>query len=748
MPRGKVHVSPFFDMLEGTRALEIENKSLDTGIIPLLDSEINFDCSQGRSLPEVAAVMNYLLRSFVGWVNGNSLLVTVLSCRYMYDLLCNFKKTNKVSETDFVNRCLHPHPYTPDSSEESDYVNIVLRGFTISFAKILSFFLKISLDVLYEEEDITTRAMDLSFFCATPYEDVYQPLEAAIEYLKDESTVPGHKQAMLHLELAKRLLKLSDTMTKTILLFEESAPVDVSYIKEAVEILDQLKSESFVDVPELLVSRFVQVDANNRHIPSPNDVVEKEEALNKLSEILLSISQIPAVFTSLENSSQLLCYLKHDVGLNMARSANALVRGFFQLFFIRDDRSIAGLDQSISTFAIQCMESLCLVNNSIMDTELWVIEGTSDVGTVKNECIDKISRFLDELDSAFYQRLSVFGSNRCRQRQLLTRNLVIWDSLQFSSENMEVDLFRYGIGDKIIQSESPDQPALALSSYIYYVKLSMMTEVVLSGFEHDLYQPSEAHMMYWYAGELYAHMHQHLLGRLRDINTNKLAWINNITKRAKKAKGAKRDSLRAQHQRLVTEAVPILTVNMALIETHLMPTAVTMYYLCRAVSMAIQLLRCILGPEKVFLPLKNEEKMYRLRMKPWSSIGTPEVPSYSRFLESNNISETLANLTGEARNREMLKIANNIERELESVKLSSEKVLTNFNTNELLKSRLHFGENKHMNDWFNGIHSTCESYLQELKGVHKFFEGNGYRLQTKGGGCVYFPIYHLTSKQL
>ena len=57
MPAGRVQVSPYFDMIGGTRALEVGNKSLDTGLIDLKPSDVYFDCAESRSLPEVAAVM-------------------------------------------------------------------------------------------------------------------------------------------------------------------------------------------------------------------------------------------------------------------------------------------------------------------------------------------------------------------------------------------------------------------------------------------------------------------------------------------------------------------------------------------------------------------------------------------------------------------------------------------------------------------------------------------------------------------
>lgn len=743
MPRGKVEASPYFDMLEGTRALEIGNKSLDTGLIELLTDEINFECSQGRPLLEVAAIMNSMIRSLVPWLDGLSLLVTVLSSRYMYDLLTNFKRNYKVEEADFINRRLHPEGLSLPDTEESAYVNIVLRGFVITLAKSLSVFLKIALDVLYEEEDMTTRSMDLSYFCTTPYEFIYPVLEEAIKYLEMRPNAPSQNACLIHLELVKRMLKISFSMNDSVELFKSNPPANVNYLQEAVKFLSDLKKETFVEISDLLVSRFVQVDCNNRHIPSPNIFVTQEEASNRLITIFQAIEKILHTFSKFKNSSQLLTYLEYNVGAKMSRNSSAVVRGFFQLYFIRDDKSIAGLEETVSNFGIRCMESICLVANSVMSPEKWNLESTSDPELVKNECLQKISHLLDDFDAAFYQKLNVFGNNRCRQRQLLTRNLVTWDSLQFNSENTEVHLFRYGIGDRISQQGSVDQPALSISSYIYYVKLSMMIEVVLSGFEHELYRASEAHIMYWYAGELYAHVHQHLSGRLRDINVFKLAWIHNIPKRVKKAKGAKKDALRVQHQQLVAEAVPILQENIALIEAHLTPLSMLHYYLCRGVSMAIQVLQCLLEPLNAASQLESDEKMYRLRMKPFSSIGTPELPTYARFREANNIGLTLNDLEGQARTLTMLNIAKNIENELESVKKSSADVMENFKNNEMLRERLHFEDNEYMKTWYSGVVNTCDSYIQQLRGLHNFDMLRRFKLRSKKGSDFYFPIYYL-----
>ncbi|WPK25768.1 hypothetical protein PUMCH_003096 [Australozyma saopauloensis] len=730
-------------MLEGTRALEIGNERLDTGLIKLRPSEILFDSSKGRPMDKVAAVMNELLNSFMAWVNGLALLVTMLSCRYVYDLLENFKRNYKIEEADFINTRMHPKGYTPEDSEESQYVNIVLRGYTIGLIKVLSIFLKIAMDVLYEEEDITTRSMDLNYFCTLSVEQVEGPLDEAISYLEKKPHVPFQREALLHLMLVKNLLKLSISMNERVDLFNARETLDVSHLHESVEILDELRTYQYVSLPESLFSRFVQVDCNNRHIPTSNVTLSSTEAIDILRGIVTSIQEVLLQIPNIQNEAQLILYLQHSIGEEMAHSASAIVRGFFQLFFIRDDKSICGLDETVGSLALRSMSSLCLVANSISDVDSWHIENTSDALTVRNDCFAKVSLLFDDIDSAFYQKLSVYGNNRCRQRQLLNRNLVLWDSLQYNAEVVEMHLSEYGIGDKLIQEGVPDQPCLAISSYIYYEKLCMMTEVVLTGFEQDTYRPSEAHMMYWYASELFAHTHQHLAGRLKEINSSKLKWINNMSKKIKKAKGPKKEALRSTQKRLVEEAVPILEENLAAIEQYLVPVSMTQYYLCRAVSMSVQLLEHFVKLPDTNSSLATPEKLYSLRMKPWSSIGTPELPPYERYKESNNIPETLAKYEGEALSRMLSKIITSVETKLDTVKKSVDTVMDNFEKDEKIKARYHFDDNRYMKKWQKEVVSTCDSYLKELEACRHFTGTEKHRLRSKKGHSRLFPIYYL-----
>ena len=780
MPAGRVQVSPYFDMIEGTRALEIGNKSLDTGLIDLKPSDVYFDCAESRSLPEVAAVMDALLRSFMAWLDGLSLLVTVLSCRYVYEILQNYKRTGCLADTNFYDSRVrgmgefsgglpggssaesegHTSAQSVDSSgatggvegslelhRNNAYVNTVLCAYVIGLLKLVSVFINVAMEVLYEEEDIITSSMDLNFFTETPLEQVHERLEKAIAYLQStlgasiELAAPAELAALLHLQLIRQLLQLPTTLNERIELFEGKRTVDLACLDETTAILHKLRSQTYVSVPELLFSRFVQVDCNNRHTPSPNTMVSTETALDNLTAVIQSIKTMIGDVSALRNDRQLLLYLQHNMGDEITASASAIVRGIFQVFFIRDDRSIAGLQESVSSLGLRRMESLCVVESSVMDASSWPLESTSEAEQLKNHCLAKISQLLGDFDAAFYQYLSGYCHNRCRQRQLLTRNLLLWESLQYTAESVEIELFAHGIGDTLGSGSYAGHPALPLSSYIYYEKLCMMVSVALMGFEQDVYSDFDAPIMYWYAGTIYAHIHQHLTGRMMEINASKLAWILALPQTIGHAKGTKKTALRAAHLRLVAEVVPKLVTNIAVIEEHLAPMTAANCTFCRGVSKVVLLFRALLQRDTSSTLLASEEQAFRLRMKPWSLIGTPEVPTYSQYTSQDRVTAAVTRFDGKKKSIIVQRIAQDTARELESAKKECEKTVANFNENEGLRP-LHYCAGTYMDSWQRGVVETCDAYIEQLTKIGECPEMK-VRMRRRSETSPYHPIYYL-----
>ncbi|KAM9915221.1 hypothetical protein OXX80_014205, partial [Metschnikowia pulcherrima] len=102
MEDGKIVATSNFDMLEGARALEMGNARLDTGLLKLTKAELSFDSSKGQPLSAVVSTMNKLFISYMSWLEGSSLSVTILSCRYVLDFLQSYRRCRQVKLSSFI----------------------------------------------------------------------------------------------------------------------------------------------------------------------------------------------------------------------------------------------------------------------------------------------------------------------------------------------------------------------------------------------------------------------------------------------------------------------------------------------------------------------------------------------------------------------------------------------------------------------------------------------------------------------
>lgn len=759
MPKGGVIASPFFDMLEGARAVEMGNVKLDTGLIELKDSELSFDACQGQSLATVVAVMDSLMVLYMSWLQGLSLLVTVLSCRYVLDFLENFKAHPIVSSASFVNRRLHGPEYVCGTDYTHNLVNIVLRGFVVGLCKHIGFCRSVGISVLYDEEDLTTRSMDFDFLSQIAPESAVVEIEKAEAWMRSSGRLGDDESlalCMKFLYLVKQLVLLENILFIQLKLFA-AKDLSIPCLQEALKIISELSNIEHVELPKGSVSRFVQLDCNNKHIPSPNYSITSEEAYANLKGLLESVQVFINQFVAVQNVGQLETLLDYTIAPKMTAEYNVIARGLFQLFFIRDDKSIAGLDESVGTISIRLMERLSLCGNSMMKPEEWTIQGPGNLEAIRASCLSKVSQLLDDVEAAVFQKLSVCGNNRCRQRQLNNRNIVVWDLLQFNAEQIELELFNFGIGDRI--APGVEQAALGVSSFVYFQKLVLMVDVALSGFEQELYKPYEAAHMFWLAGYFAQLNRNHLQTRVSQINLGKLASISALSKKIKKSKaGPKKDSMRQTFHRMEEMVAPQVQLNLNHIEKFLIPSNQALSVVCTTISHVIELLRSassLLNTDPD--ALVDREKLYNLRMKPWSSVGVPEMPTFAQYCKSNGVYKV------EPKSQRAITLAADMKERLnEAQKLLNNLIQLIEQRDTVVKDIIYTGGEEDIVAWFHALQKTCVAYQVELVKFTKLLKGQEiqpslehksaesdcpnqpkYQLVSRGGYHPYFPIYSL-----
>ncbi|QWU89113.1 hypothetical protein CA3LBN_003436 [Candidozyma haemuli] len=749
MKPGNVVASQYFDMLEGSRAIEIGNLRLDTGLIKLKQEEIMFDAAAPQDVDNVLGSMNHITMSLMSWFSGSSLPVTLLSNRYVLDFLQSYHRSGgQLDKTSLVNHRLHKDGFTEPDSDESLLVNKVLRAFVAGICKFSGVVREIALNVLYDEEDLTTRNMDLDMLSAVDPSVIIETIEEAKAWVQVKE-----KSGLLidYLSLAAALVSICDVVRSTISLYYPGEKLSFPCIENIKELAKKLENENLGLGPELSVSKFVQTDCNNKHIPYDNFLVEQKKAYTDLWKMAAEIETFVTAFSKFDNVRQLQSFLRFSMAPRMTADYSSVARGFYQLFFIRDDKSIVGSEESVGSTAIRLMENLSCAGTSVLDTASWKIpeEDPFKKEQMHRDALSRIGALLDDIENAMYKMLSNYGNNKCRQRQFDNQTIVIWDTLQYTSENLELYLFsKFAIGDRL----APDsmEPALPVTAFAYHTKLNVMLETILSGFELNLYKPFEAAQMYWYASYLAENDHANISVRVKQINNGKLASVSSLAKKIKKAKaGPKKEEFKKLHKALTEAAVPQVKNNMSYIEQFLEPSILAIQMLCIAVSQTLLLYQS-LGANMGKPPaIVDDELLYNLRMKPWRSVEVPACPSFTEYQEATEFYTSFGKLGPDMKKQRYIDVIGDLRRNFSGALQLLSDIVEKFDTDSM--KSFFKGSEKDARSWYDNIRKTCGAYLEELQSLESKIKTDSVESDTKVKISEtyheYFPIYTMVTKQ-
>lgn len=681
----KVVQSPLFDLLEGTRAIEINNPKLDTGLIPLTEEEIHFDCCKPIDEDELCGIMNKVLRLFSSWLDNSSLPLTVLSCRYVQNIVENY--------TYSLNKeIIHTLQFTGGKYDEStieyQLTHKVLRSFIIGISKFIGICITIGLNVLYEEEDLITRAMDLNFLSEILSDDILLELNRAIEWCKSLN-LRNKALIISHLRLALNLNELPIIFSIPINLFRDINDLNckniIQMLNEGAINAKTIQNYNYDDfnIPNGSISKSIQINLDNRNIPGEIYMIDNDKALKQYELIFVQIKNFFEKSSNLKDTEDFNNYLYYDIRTKVD-GFNVLTRGTFQLFLIRDDQTIMGLEYSLSSMTIKLMENLNCFNSNILN-RTWNLP--SDKMEIMEEELNKLLR---DIDVGNYQSLIINGNNKCRQRQLMNKNILLWDSLQVNCESFELKLWElFNINDKFTES---DELGLPLTSFIYYNKLSLMIEYLLSGFELELYKDYEIYLIYWYSSYLIKILIDHVSSRIILINKYKLNQLRKKKQKNKQLSDFKKQSL-----------MKIINQNELLIEYYsnlnLIIENICQYLLILHKDNIIDVKTL---PNKFYLSF---EKLFKLRFKSFESVGVPRQLTFNQYL-------------------------NSIKSQVSIEKLKDNFKLIKNNLTQVSEKITHPG----YKSWVDSLTKTCLMFMLELN-HHK---SDGKLIITKGYNN-YFP---------
>lgn len=223
----------------------------------------------------------------------------------------------------------------------------------------------------------------------------------------------------------------------------------------------------------------------------------------------------------------------------------------------------------------------------------------------RHQMATKMEIFRSRAAGSYLDILRTICQNRCRIRRTFCHTIADWDNLQLDAEELDQDLRQYTKEEPIVDHEISSDPiySFPLSSWAYFYKLRQMEWIVQMGFELEIYQPDELASMYWY------------LQYLTKTRARHLERIRGFVVRSYSA--ARRYTLATEQKAQYADSLGF--INFSTMEST------AMYAFADALSclfVVLARLNLILKPVR---PYSNDQQRYEVRMKPFLSIGLPEL---------------------------------------------------------------------------------------------------------------------------
>lgn len=590
---------PSFNLFEGTHSLEVENKKLDSTSIQLTSAEANFDCNRLYGSEEkaqssyVVAILDRLVRSLICWLNDyQTLPTTVLSCRYVEYLLLESEKKSKLV---FLNTS---HPL---------YDQVLCSGIygVCYFARFVQRLLRAG--IIFEEEDLNFNGMGLDFLSYV--QDSSSILSLLEEGVRIASLCSNSEELIHILKLIRSLVSMEKCLDE----YSTDTQALDELIQEAIH-LSQQPQLSDSGPPEGSFSIGIQRRLSNQFPPKALIVPPRNY------EGFISMAQDMKKVLQVDNADTMVEIMQFANFFNKIKQGHVLARALFPLFLIRNNRTVLG-KYTLSEFTHEHLLEFSLMCTIEEEFPPDIIE----------EALLEVTNVLFE----WYQNTS---QNTSRYRQGYNRQLLLWDSLQAQIEAVEVEwLSKGGSVDEIPNADYVEMtpggkatPLLPYATWAYAMKVRAMIEFILKGFDLQVYKPFETYTMYWYTYYL-AHQWEICLKKIHKFVDSKVNAIHGLNKKVKKSKtGEKRELLKAQYRYAMDNHMEQLQVNKRYLQ-YLLVEASVLKSLSLAQVFQFGILTSF-GLISNVSPTKNkfttDELLYNLRMKPFCSIGVPEMLPY------------------------------------------------------------------------------------------------------------------------
>lgn len=577
---GQLIQDPNFTLFQAVGALEIMDPKMDCGLLePKYE---RFNAWKPQLPEEIVGIMDRLLCNEMAWHTGSALSQTLFSCLYIDKLLS--MRPNSLEYATFGTPPMH-------CVEGKALIDNILRPYCVSLVKCCGYVNRqVPMENIYEEEDFVSQTYGIPLLQNIEKSDVLGLLESAMKWIQENSSVMSsdtcralQNRLMLRKSLLEDFARSPDCYHGSI----------VPHWNTSLELIAEVEKDHFLGKPvDEAWSMSVQRKLASSVPPRP--LVEKSfsEAINTVRQLCTEINSALKLLTC-KGASNLMTYF-----INFgARRPTPLPysRSLIQTLVLRDLQFLGKL--SIKEVLFDDFAELCNPLELLLDPQNNEAETPH---SPRFQIQNRMQWFVERAGRAYVDLYRHLCQNRPRFRRILCRAVLDWDSLQVESEEVDAQLREFTNEDSLVVAEGAvSSYSFPLSSWVYHYKLRIMEWIMLLGFELEVFQLHEFDGMYWYL-QFYLRTRAGHLERIRTF-------------------AGERESLSGRYQKTLR------FVNAQLLETMAMLDLSTALVHLYAVLARLGLIK---KPTNAY---GSELLRYECRMKPFLSIGCPEVLPYNLF---------------------------------------------------------------------------------------------------------------------
>ncbi|KAK9447289.1 Mak10 subunit, NatC N-terminal acetyltransferase-domain-containing protein [Limtongia smithiae] len=640
---GSLALAETFELGNAINALEIMDAKMDTGLLDMRSADAEYDTAAPRSGCEVLGIMDELFGLHMAWHTGGALTQSVFTCLYVEQALMNYDVGSGgvgrggLATAHFMGPPSETVVEDIEEDEETMFVHVALRAFVLATVRSCELARRtLQCRQIYEDEDIVTSTYSLDLLQAVPTAEVLVLVQGAITKLQKRSlrSTNGDSKicmaAMMHrLQLCCSMLKIFDMNAVDTRDLETLANEALSHlgaandthahstpVPAAFSIAIQGRLEAAMPLRPAVEGTFASaVDTARRLLEGLIDILRVQKlARSEDAEVPQVVGSIGLYFEDFATRRP----------LNLPYVRASLFRQFL------DPRRAAGGGGAVVAGKFTMREVIVadITGLCCPPPALFTMTETHPARRAFDE-------FMAKAEVCYETLFSTMCHNKCRQRQQLCRVLLDWDSLQVDSETLEMMPEMEEFVPLLSGSEQDGEElrALPLSSWVYFRKLEIMGWILYAGFELEIYTIEEWPLILWYG--LY------ILG----VTEAHIVRIENVLTVQRQGQGQYEKHRKRNHKHTgTTVAAPEAAVNHTRQWLAALRARVDMFKdLTRALMYlmaALEVVGAVRGRDssasKYGPAYSTAELQYALRLKPFSTVGVPDLPTYDAYATSTS----------------------------------------------------------------------------------------------------------------